>query len=136
MRLRLRLFFVAIAALALSAAAPQAQAQALAPASPACTAATYTATTCTLQDFEAVRDATETLYGDVLLVLSAHERPALRGNQNEWRRTARQHCQQAAPAGPDLHAPAASAHHACMIEQHALRRQALRHWLMHGYSVE
>lgn len=131
MRLRPPLFFVAIAALALSAAAPQAQAQALAPASPACTAAT-----CTLQDFEAVRDATETLYGDVLLVLSAHERPALRGNQNEWRRTARQHCQQAAPAGPDLHAPAASAHHACMIEQHALRRQALRHWLMHGYSVE
>ncbi|WP_343293393.1 lysozyme inhibitor LprI family protein [Vandammella animalimorsus] len=135
MRLRPSLFFVAIAALALSAAAPQAQAQAqaqaLAPASPACTAAT-----CTLQDFEAVRDTTETLYGDVLLVLSAHERPALRGNQNEWRRTARQHCQQAAPAGPDLHAPAASAHHACMIEQHALRRQALRHWLMHGYSVE
>ncbi|PAT43051.1 lysozyme inhibitor LprI family protein [Vandammella animalimorsus] len=130
--MRLRLFFVAIAALALSAAAPLAQAQALATtASPACTAAT-----CTLQDFEAVRDATETLYGDVLLVLSAHERPTLRGNQNEWRRTARQHCQQAAPAGPDLHAPAASAHHACMIEQHALRRQALRHWLMHGYSVE
>lgn len=124
----------ALAALALgAAAAPQAQAQPLAsaPASPACTAAT-----CTLQDFEAVRDATETLYGDVLLVLSAHERPTLRNDQNEWRRTARQHCQQAAPAGPDLHAPAASAHHACMIEQHALRRQALRQWLMHGYSVE
>ncbi|RMX08998.1 DUF1311 domain-containing protein [Allofranklinella schreckenbergeri] len=131
MRLHPLPFLSAIAALALSAAAPQAQAQALAPATPACTA-----TTCTLQDFEAVRDATETLYGDVLLVLSAHERPTLRGNQNEWRRTARQHCQQAAPAGPDLHAPAASAHHACMIEQHALRRQALRHWLMHGYSVE
>lgn len=131
MRLRPPLFFVAIAALALSAAAPLTHAQALAPASPACTAAT-----CTLQDFEAVRDATETLYGDVLLVLSAHERPALRGNQNEWRRTARQHCQQAAPTGSDLHALAASAHHACMIEQHALRRQALRHWLMHGYSVE
>ncbi|WP_158291778.1 lysozyme inhibitor LprI family protein [Lampropedia puyangensis] len=95
-----------------------------------------TAQTCTLQDFEAVRDATEVMYGDVLLVLSAHERPALRSNQNEWRRAARAHCNQTAPAGADLQATNASAHHACMIAQDMQRRQQIRHWLMNGYSVD
>ncbi|MFV0679102.1 lysozyme inhibitor LprI family protein [Ottowia sp.] len=91
---------------------------------------------CSLQDFEAVRDATETLYGDILLILSAHERPALRSNQNEWRRTARAQCNQAAPAGANLNASQASPHHACMIEQDLRRHKELRRWLMDGYTVE
>ncbi|MDO5088143.1 MAG: lysozyme inhibitor LprI family protein [Comamonadaceae bacterium] len=132
MRLR-PLPFLSAAALALSgAAASLAQAQPLAPsASPACTAGHSAA--CTLQDFEAVRDATETLYGDVLLVLSAHERPALRADQAQWRRQARQHCQQQAPLRGDMAAPGNSAHHACMVSQHLERRRVLRqHWLMGG----
>lgn len=95
-----------------------------------------TAQTCTLQDFEAVRDETETLYGDVLLILSAHERPNLRSNQSEWRRSARHQCNRTAPAGTDLHAPTSSAHHACMIGHYQARRKELRHWLMHGYTVD
>ena len=105
--------------------------QGMAPNSLGCTTET-----CSLQDFDAVRDATETLYGDILLVLSAHERPRLRSNQNEWRRTARAQCNRAAPAGANLNAPQASRHHACMIEQHLQRQQELRRWLMNGYTVE
>lgn len=96
--------------------------------SPACTPHT-----CTLQDFEAVRDELETLYGDVLLILSAHERPGLRADQAQWRRSARQHCQQQAPLRGDAAAPGNSAHHACMIAQHQARRRVLRQdWLMQG----
>ncbi|WP_168797358.1 lysozyme inhibitor LprI family protein [Lampropedia aestuarii] len=102
-----------------------------APAVPACDASN-----CTLQDFEAMRETTETLYGDVLLILSAHERPALRSNQQNWRRVARAHCNQVAPAGGALEASSASAHHACMIEQEQERRLQIRQWLMHGYSVD
>lgn len=94
------------------------------------------ASNCTLQDFEEIRNATETLYGDVLLVLSAHERPALRSNHQTWRRGARAHCNQVAPTGPDLMASSASAHHACMIEQDMQRRLLIRQWLMYGYSVD
>lgn len=100
-------------------------------------AATCTPQRCTLQDLEAVQADTETLYGDVLLVLSAHERPALRSDQAQWRRQARQHCQQQAPLRGDVAAPAASAHHACMVAQHLARRRVLRQdWLMNGYRVD
>lgn len=92
--------------------------------------------TCTLQDFEAARAVTETLYGDVLTALAAHERPALRSDQNQWRGQARQHCQRQAPLRGAATAPENSAHHACMIEQYLLRRQALHHWLMNGYIVD
>lgn len=92
--------------------------------------------TCTLQDFEAARAVTETLYGDVLTALAAHERPALRSDQNQWRRAARQHCNRLAPLRGEAGAPGNSRHHACMIQQHMERRQALRHWLMNGYIVD
>lgn len=98
---------------------------------PACTAQT-----CTVQDYEAARQVTETLYGDVLTALSEHERPALRSDQNQWRGQARQHCQRQAPLRGAATAPENSAHHACMIEQYLLRRQALHHWLMNGYIVD
>lgn len=107
----------------------QLQAQTTKP--PACDASN-----CTLQDFESMRESTETLYGDVLLILSAHERPALRNNQQNWRRVARAHCNQVAPVGGALEASSASAHHACMIEQEHERRLQIRQWLMHGYSVD
>ena len=71
--------------------------------------------TCALQDFEAARAEIETLYGDVLTALSAHERPALRNDQNQWRRNARQHCHRQAPLQGDANAPGNSRHHACMI---------------------
>ncbi len=78
-----------------------------------------------------MRDETETLYGDVLLILSAHERPDLRADQAQWRRSARQHCQRQAPLRGDAAAPGNSAHHACMIAQHQARRRVLRQdWLM------
>ncbi|MDO5290418.1 MAG: lysozyme inhibitor LprI family protein [Pseudomonadota bacterium] len=121
----------AVLGAALRPAAAWAQAPAPAqvggPAGPACTPQT-----CTLQDFEAVRDETETLYGDVLLILSAHERPDLRADQAQWRRSARQHCQQQAPLRGDAAAPGNSAHHACMIAQYQARRRALRQDWLHG----
>ena len=92
--------------------------------------------TCNLQDFEAARAVTETLYGDVLTALAAHERPALRSDQNQWRRAARQHCNRLAPLRGEAGAPGNNRHHACMIQQHMERRQALRHWLMNGYIVD
>ena len=49
---------------------------------------------------------------------------------------ARQHCNRLAPLRGEAGAPGNNRHHACMIQQHMERRQALRHWLMNGYIVD
>ena len=126
--MRFSLPFIRTAGVALALLA--APCLALAQAGTASAAQPCTPDACTLQDFENTRQAVETLYGDVLTALDAQERPALREEQNQWRRSARQHCNQQAP----LREPASSAHYACMNKQYLERRKALHHWLMHGHG--
>lgn len=93
---------------------------------------------CLVQRHEAVRAEVEQLYADIALILAAHERPALRNDQAQWRTRSRELCQkQARDAGV---ASASSAYdsqfYTCQIQQGFERRQQLRHWLMNGYRVE
>jgi len=92
----LALFFAASAALA-----PQ---TVLAQAGAACVSGGNTEQTnaCAVQAFQQADTDNNILYADVMRILSAHERPALRRDQNEWIRQRAATCkkQQAAHAPP------------------------------------
>ena len=86
---------------------------------------------CAVRDYQEADTALQILYGDVMRALSAHERPALRQDQQAWQRTRVTQCKQAQraqeqrPEWPRLY-------HACLVAQTQARRQALMHWLHHG----
>jgi uncharacterized protein YecT (DUF1311 family) len=125
----LALFFAASAALA-----PQ---TVLAQAGAACVSGGSTEQTnaCAVQAFQQADTDNNILYGDVMRILSAHERPALRRDQNEWIRQRAATCkkQQAAhEAQPDW----PRRYHECLVAEIGKRKKELMVWLHEGPPPE
>ena len=86
---------------------------------------------CAIKDFQQADTDSQILYGDVMRALSAHERPALRKEQNEWSRQRVTQCKQstkAFEAQPDW----PSRYHGCLVQEIKARDAALKRWLHLG----
>ena len=86
---------------------------------------------CAIKDFQQADTDSQILYGDVMRALSAHERPALRKEQNEWSRQRVTQCKQstkAFEAQPDW----PSRYHGCLVQQIKARDAVLKRWLHLG----
>ena len=86
---------------------------------------------CAVQAFQTADTDNNILYGDVMRILSAHERPALRRDQNDWIRQRAATCkkQEAASEGrPDW----TRRYHDCMVAETAKRKKELMVWLHEG----
>lgn len=86
---------------------------------------------CAVKAFQEADTDNQILYGDVMRVLSAHERPALRKEQSEWTRHRVQQCKQAqaaAEALPDW----PRRYHECLVQQIKARDEVLKRWLHQG----
>ncbi|WP_353233873.1 lysozyme inhibitor LprI family protein [Diaphorobacter ruginosibacter] len=86
---------------------------------------------CAVQKYQQADTALNIYYGDVMTALSAHERPQLRQDQNNWHRTRRDYCNRqtrASEGRPDW----SRAYHACMVSVTQARRGALSQWLHNG----
>ena len=121
----LALFFAASAALAPQCALAQAGATCVSGGS------TEQTNACAVQAFQQADTDNNILYGDVMRILSAHERPALRRDQNDWIRQRAATCkkQQAAhEAQPDW----TRRYHECLVAEIGKRRQELMVWLHEG----
>lgn len=90
---------------------------------------------CAVQRFQQADTAQNILYGDVMRALSAHERPALRKDQNAWTRQRSQTCKarhavdERSDAWPQLL-------HDCLSAETQARRTTLLHWLHHGRGAD
>ena len=119
----------ALAAIIFAATAINAHAQAGA----ACVPGGDTAQTnaCAVQAFQQADTDNNILYGDVMRILSAHERPLLRRDQNDWIRQRAATCkkatdaQQAQPNWPKLY-------HECLVTEIGKRKKELMIWLHEG----
>ena len=86
---------------------------------------------CAVQAFQTADTDNNILYGDVMRILSAHERPALRRDQNEWTRHRAATCKkhEAAHEGkPDW----TRRYHDCLVAETAKRKKELMVWLHEG----
>ena len=86
---------------------------------------------CAVKAFQEADTDNNILYGDVMRILSAHERPSLRRDQNDWIRQRAATCkkQEAAhEAKPDW----SRRYHDCLSTEIAARRNVLMHWLHNG----
>ncbi len=116
-------------AMGLATAGSSALAQAGATCVPGGTVAETNA--CAVKDFQEADTALQIYYGDVMRILSAHERPTLRQDQSNWQRTSRQQCKRQS-SGHESQPEWTRVYHACLIDQLKARRLALTHWLHHG----
>lgn len=86
---------------------------------------------CAVQAFQQADTDNNILYGDVMRILSAHERPALRRDQNDWTRQRAATCkkQEAAhEARPDW----SRRYHECLVAETSKRKKELMVWLHEG----
>jgi uncharacterized protein YecT (DUF1311 family) len=86
---------------------------------------------CAVQEFQEADSALNILYGDVMRILSAHERPGLRTDQSQWSRNRVAQCKsthRADEARTDWNA----LYHRCLVTKIGERRAVLTHWLHHG----
>ena len=123
----------ALAAITFALAANTVHAQAGA----ACVPGGNTAQTnaCAVEAFQKVDTDNNILYGDVMRILSAHERPLLRRDQNEWIRQRAVTCkkQEAAhEAQPDW----PRRYHECLVDEIGKRKKELMVWLHQGPPPE
>ncbi len=86
---------------------------------------------CAVKDFQEADTALQIYYGDVMRILSAHERPALRKDQSEWQRTSRHYCKRH-NRGKEDRPEWVRLYHECLIAQLSSRRIALTQWLHTG----
>ena len=86
---------------------------------------------CAIKDFQQADTDSQILYGDVMRSLSAHERPALRKEQNEWSRQRVTQCKQSTKAF-EAQADWPSRYHACLLQQIKARDAVLKRWLHLG----
>ena len=90
---------------------------------------------CAVQAFQQADTDNNILYGDVMRILSAHERPLLRRDQNDWIRQRAATCkkatdaQQAQPNWPKLY-------HECLVTEIGKRKKELMIWLHEGPPAE
>lgn len=90
---------------------------------------------CAIKAFQEADTDNQILYGDVMRAQSAHERPALRRNQNEWTRQRVQQCkksQTAFEAQPDW----PRRYHECLVQQIKARNTVIKQWLHQGLPDE
>lgn len=123
---------LAVSLLALSAAPAWAQAGA------ACephSSATASRNACAVQSFQQTDTAHNILYSDVMRALSAHERPALRKDQNQWIRLRASSCK-LRHAADEPQADWPQRLHECLTQATLQRRQVLLHWLHHGQAPD
>ena len=86
---------------------------------------------CAVQKFQQADTELNIYYGDVMRILSAHERPTLRQDQNAWNRTRRDYCNrqtradEGKPQGTQLY-------NDCMVRVIQARRSALSQWMHTG----
>ncbi len=86
---------------------------------------------CAVQAFQQADTDNNILYGDVMRILSAHERPALRRDQNEWTRQRAATCKKQEAkneAQPDW----TRRYHECLTTAVAKRKTELMVWLHEG----
>ena len=86
---------------------------------------------CAIKDFQQADTDSQILYGDVMRALSAHERPALRKEQNEWSRQRVTQCKQSTKAF-EAQADWPSRYHGCLVQQIKARDAVLKRWLHLG----
>lgn len=89
---------------------------------------------CAVQRFQQTDAAQNILYGDVMLALSANERPALRKDQNAWSRQRSQTCK-ARHATDEQRAEWPQLLHDCLNTETQTRRTSLLHWLHNGRAA-
>lgn len=83
---------------------------------------------CAVREFQEVDAEIQVLYGDLLRIQSAHERPTLRKEHTAWMRTREMSCrretsaQQTRPEWPRLL-------HQCLTRETKARRAGLMRWL-------
>ena len=90
---------------------------------------------CAVQRFQKADTAQNILYADVMRALSAHERPALRKDQNAWSRARTSQCK-AQHAADEARADWPLRYHNCLTQVTEQRRQALMHWLHEGQAPD
>lgn len=86
---------------------------------------------CAIKDFQQADTDSNILYGDVMRSLSAHERPALRKEQNEWTRGRNTQCKKS-QAAFEAQADWPRRFHECLVQQIKDRDAVLKQWLHHG----
>lgn len=86
---------------------------------------------CAIKNFQETDTDSQILYGDVMRALSAHERPALRKEQNEWSRQRVTQCKQSTKAF-EAQADWPSRYHGCLVQQIKARGAVLKRWLHLG----
>lgn len=86
---------------------------------------------CAVQRFQEVDTAQNILYADVMRILSAHERPALRQDQTAWSRSRTRECK-ARHAADEGQSDWPARYHQCLTAATEGRRAALMHWMHHG----
>lgn len=86
---------------------------------------------CAIKEFQQADTSHQILYGDVMRILSAHERPALRQNQTAWIRSRTRDCK-ARHAADESRSDWPARYHQCLTAATEARRAALMHWMHHG----
>ena len=109
--------------------APAVMAQAGAECVPGGTVAQTNA--CAVKDYQEADTALNIYYGDVMRILSAHERPGLRQDQSNWQRSSRQYCKRH-NRGKEGKPEWIQLYHECMVKVTRSRRTALSQWLHTG----
>lgn len=89
---------------------------------------------CAIQRFQQSDTVQNILYGDVMRALSAHERPALRKDQNTWNRQRSQTCK-ARHTADEQRAEWPQLLHDCLSAETQARRTTLLHWLHYGRAA-
>ena len=86
---------------------------------------------CAVQAFQQADTDNNILYGDVMRILSAHERPALRRDQNDWIRQRAATCKKQ-EAAQENQADWSRRYHECLVAEIGKRRKELMVWLHEG----
>ncbi|MEG1735523.1 MAG: lysozyme inhibitor LprI family protein [Comamonas sp.] len=86
---------------------------------------------CAIKHFQQADTDNQILYGDVMRALSAHERPALRKEQNEWTRGRNLLCKKS-QAAFEAQADWPRRFHECLAQQIQARDGVLKQWLHQG----
>ena len=119
----------ALAAMFLVVGTANAYAQAGAACVPGGTVAQTNA--CAVEAFQKADTDNTILYGDVMRILSAHERPLLRRDQNEWIRQRAATCKKA-EAAHEAQSDWPRRYHECLSTEIAKRKKELMVWLHEG----
>lgn len=86
---------------------------------------------CAVQAFQQADTDNNILYGDVMRILSAHERPALRRDQNDWTRQRTATCKKQ-EAAHEAQPNWSRRYHECLVAEIAKRKKELMVWLHEG----